>query len=112
MVEQTDENYRKLAFLAQQMDCRFIEMKVADDNYMYRLAHRTEPLVVDFLFVAAGVKSFEDLKQNGMVVLFDGHPLTIASLEDILASKRAAGRPKDMASIPILEMTLDEKRKQ
>lgn len=112
MVKQTDENYRKLAVLAQQMDCQFIEMKLADDRYMYRLAHRTEPLVVDFLFIAAGVKNFEALKQNGTVVLFGEHPLNVASLEDILASKRAAGRPKDMASIPILEMTLDEKQNQ
>lgn len=65
MVEQTPENFRKLAVLAQQMNCQFVE-----------------------------------------------HPLRIASLDDILASKKAAARPKDLASIPILEMTIDEKRKQ
>ena len=110
MLKQTDENYRKLALLAQQMDCKFIEMKLQDDNYMYRLERRADSSYIDFLFVAAGIESFEALKQRGMDVSFGEHPLRIASLEDILASKRTAGRPKDLAVLPILEMTLDEKR--
>ena len=112
MLEHTDENYRKLAFLAQEMNCLFIEMKLPGDNYMYRLQHREYPLLIDFLHIMAGVDSFEALKKNGTVVFFGEHPLTVASLEDVLASKRAAGRPKDMAIIPILELTLDEKRNQ
>ncbi|MEI7900649.1 MAG: hypothetical protein WCK89_10360 [bacterium] len=52
------------------------------------------------------------MRRNSTEVLFGGHPLRIASLEDILASKKAAARPKDLASIPILEMTIDERRKQ
>lgn len=112
MVEQTAENYRKLAALAQQMNCQFVELKLVDDNYMYRLFHRTEPLVVDFLFAPAGLGDFAAVRRNSTEVLFGGHPLRIAALEDILASKKAAARPKDLASIPILEMTIDERRKQ
>ena len=112
MLKQTDENYRKLAALAQQMNCSFIEMKLLDDNYMYRLMHREETLIMDFLFTAAGITSFETLKANSTTVFFGTHALRIAALEDILASKRAAARPKDNATIPILEMTLDEQRKQ
>lgn len=36
--------------------------------------------------------------------------LTVASLADIIKSKRAAGRPKDMAVLPILETTLKIRR--
>ena len=35
----------------------------------------------------------------------------IASLEDIIASKKAVGRPKDLAVIEELELTLDEQKK-
>ncbi len=112
MVEQTPENYRKLAALAQQMNCQFVELKLVDDNYMYRLFHRTEPLVIDFLFAPAGLGDFADVKRNSAEVFFGECPLRIASLEHILASKKAAGRPKDLASIPILELTIDERRKQ
>ena len=108
MVKWTDDNYKKLALLAQQMKCLFIEMKLPGDNYMYRLENREKSIYIDFLFVAAGIESFEGLKERGMDVFFGEHSLRIASLEDILASKRMAGRPKDLAVLPILEMTLDE----
>jgi len=111
MLRQTDENYRKLAALAQRMNCRLIEMKLFDNKYMYRLMHRAEPFVMDFLFAPAGIESFEVLKENGKDFSFGEYRLRVAALEDVLTSKRAAGRPKDMAFIPILEKTLNEKRK-
>ncbi|MFA4943112.1 MAG: hypothetical protein WC789_00235 [Lentisphaeria bacterium] len=112
LVEPTPENYRKLARLAQDMNCQFLEMKMPDDKYMYRLVHRTEPLVIDILFALSGIRDFNTLKANSQAVSFNGHPLRIAALDDIIASKKAAGRPKDIAAIPILEMTRDEARKQ
>ena len=112
MLKWTDDNYKKLAVLAQQMKCLFIEMKLPGDNYMYRLENKADSIYIDFLFIAAGIESFEALKQRGMDVFFGGHPLRIASLEDIVKSKRMAGRPKDVAILDILEMTLDEKRNQ
>jgi len=112
MLEQTPENYRKLAALAQRMNCQFVELKLVDDKYMYRLIHRTEPFVVDFLFAPSGLGDFATVSRNGTAVCFGGHELRIASLDDVLASKKAAARPKDLASIPVLEMTLDEKRRQ
>jgi hypothetical protein len=39
-----------------------------------------------------------------------GLPLCVADLEDSIASKRAAGRPRDRAVLEILEATLREKR--
>lgn len=112
LVEQTSENYRKLAVVAQRMDCRFVELKLTGGTYMYRLTHRTDPLVVDILFKPSGGSDFAAWKRNSTTMSFGGHTLRIAALADIIASKKAAARPKDLASIPILEMTLDEKLKQ
>jgi hypothetical protein len=36
--------------------------------------------------------------------------LRVASLEDIIRSKRAAGRPRDLAVLPVLEKTLAKSR--
>jgi hypothetical protein len=41
------------------------------------------------------------LRLNGVVV-------RVASLDDIIASKRAANRPKDIAALPFLEALADE----
>ena len=112
MLEQTDENYTKLALLAQQMDFRFVELKLVDDRYMYRLMHRSEPFVIDFVFSPKGIDSYKGLKGRSSVVLFGSYKLQIASLDDVIASKRAASRDKDKAVLPVLEMTLDEIRKQ
>ncbi len=38
--------------------------------------------------------------------------LLVASLEDVLASKRAADRPRDRAVLPVLEETLEAKQRQ
>ena len=109
LVANTPEYYRKLAAIAQDLNCQFIELKLPDDNYMYRLAHKEEPLVIDILFALSGIKSMAVLKKNAMPVKFGKHILLVAALADIIRSKKAAGRPKDLATIPILELTLNEK---
>ena len=35
-----------------------------------------------------------------------GHTVKVLALEDLIRSKRAAGRPKDLAVLPVLEATL------
>lgn len=55
MLEQREDNYRLLALLSQQMDYRFVELKLVDDRYMYRLMHRSKPFAIDFIFAPKGL---------------------------------------------------------
>ncbi len=59
-----------------------------------------------------GVRSFESLPRRSTEVAFGGERLRVASLEDIVKSKRAAGRPKDRAVLDVLQVTLDETKKK
>ena len=59
-----------------------------------------------------GVKSFEALRSRAARVTFGGHSLWVADLRDIIRSKKALGRPKDLAVLRVLEKTLDEKEKR
>ncbi len=62
------------------------------------------PFDVDIVFAPDGIESFEKAKTRRIV--HEG--LNIASLDDIIASKRGAGRPKDKNDLPLLESFRDE----
>jgi hypothetical protein len=54
--------------------------------------------------------TFESVRSRASRMRVGGAALFVASLEDILRSKRAAGRPKDLAALPTLEDTLRVRR--
>ena len=58
---------------------------------------------VDLLGGAAGVSSFEDLLARSVVLEVEGVRVHVASLEDLIPMKRAAGRPKDQRHLMELE---------
>jgi len=53
-----------------------------------------------------GLSTFQDELRHAKDVEIDGVPLKVLSIERILASKREAKRPKDLAAIPALEEAL------
>lgn len=56
-----------------------------------------------------GTEGYPDLVGSAVLVEFHGKPVPVASLEDIIRSKNAAGRPKDQATLPELERYADER---
>lgn len=70
---------------------------------LYRMVHDATGLQADFMPVVHGVRSFEGLKARAVSREIDGWPVLVASLDDIIASKRAAGRNQDLAVLPVLE---------
>ncbi len=69
---------------------------------------------VDLVFEPAGPRqSFSDWNVTATDVdLAEGLVVRIASLDDIISSKRAAGRSKDLGALPYLESLRDELRSQ
>jgi predicted nucleotidyltransferase len=53
-----------------------------------------------------GLRTFAEEVPDTVEVAMDGVPVRVLRLERIIASKRAAGRAKDLAQIPALEATL------
>jgi predicted nucleotidyltransferase len=66
----------------------------------------------DISFVPAGTAGYEDLARQAMRIDLEPVIVPVASLEDVIRSKRAAGRPKDLQQLPTLELLLEELRKR
>jgi predicted nucleotidyltransferase len=75
---------------------------------LYRIVRDDDGLQVDFMATIHGVRSFEGLRARAEEVEIEGVTVLVASLSDIIRSKRAARRPRDMAVLDILEKTLEE----
>jgi hypothetical protein len=65
---------------------------------------------VDVVFDTWGIDGGFPAWNRGAVLLEigDGVTIQVASLDDVIASKRAADRPKDRAALPYLESLRDE----
>jgi len=59
---------------------------------------RDGPFDLDLIFAPDGIEGFDDAWSRRMEV--EGFP--VCNIDDIIASKRAAGRPKDHESLPRL----------
>lgn len=67
---------------------------------------------VDLCFEPAGfAEGFTALRPGRVVVVVSGVSVPVASLEDVVTSKRSAGRPKDIVALPALEARLRRDRK-
>ena len=60
---------------------------------------RSGPFDIDLVFAPDGIETFADARRRSRLI--DGQ-FPVASLDDIIASKQAANRPKDRESLPRL----------
>jgi hypothetical protein len=110
MFRKTPTNLKKLKAVAHSLRAVILKpyYPVSD---LFRLTNDDQGLQLDFMSRLHGIKSFEGLKARSTAVEFGQHSLKIACLADIIKSKRATGRDRDLAVLNILEKTLDEQEK-
>ena len=67
----------------------------------------TEEGPLDLCFAPAGFPSgYDSLSEHASVIVVAAVDVPVASLRDVVTSKRAAGRPKDVVALPALEAHL------
>lgn len=109
MFRATPTNMKKLKAVAAEL--RSVIMRpYYPVSKLFRMTNDDRGLQLDFLPVIHGVRSFEGLRSRAAKVSIAGEEVWLASLEDIIRSKRSAGRLRDAAVLPVLEMTLHEKK--
>jgi len=104
----TPTNMRKLKAFADRLQATILRPYYPASS-LFRVVDEGG-LQVDFMTTIHGVRSFAALRARAQRLELDGAELLVASLDDIIRSKRAAGRPRDKAVLPILEATRAEAR--
>ena len=107
MFRSTPGNLKKLDEIAKDLSATLYR-PYRFSSGMLRIQNEDYGLLVDFLPTVSGVRSFEGLRRRAKPVRFGTSTLLVAGLADIIKSKRSAGRPKDHATLPILEKALEE----
>jgi hypothetical protein len=110
MFRKTPANVRKLKALAASLDAVVLRpyYPVSD---LFRVVRDDDGLQLDFMAVIHGVRSFAGLRARAIAIEIGGATLRVASLPDIIKSKKAARRPRDLAVLGVLEKTHEEARR-
>jgi hypothetical protein len=62
---------------------------------------------LDLLGIMSGLGGYEQILGQCESVPLEGHTIRVLSLEQLIVTKEAAGRPKDLATLPVLRATLE-----
>ena len=105
----TPENGRKIAAALRKIGFEIgaeLEAEIVAGKDFVQI--KTGPFDVDLVFAPDGIDSFAEAQERGVTV----GVFHVASLRDIIASKRASGRQKDMVELPLLESFRTEYEKR
>jgi hypothetical protein len=97
-------NLRKLKRVAAGLDAMILR-PFYPVSKLYRAVDDASGLQAAFMPVIHGVRSFEGLKARAVPKSVGGCTVLVATLGDIIASKAAAGRERDLAILPVLRQT-------
>jgi len=94
MFRDTPTNLRKLKAVAASLDAMILR-PFYPVSKLYRVVDDASGLQADFMPVIHGVRSFEGLRSRATEHAVGKIKVKVASLPDIIASKKAAGRDRD-----------------
>jgi predicted nucleotidyltransferase len=110
-------NLRRLAAALADLDARPRDFPAAGTPTLQQLetAAIVPPLTtchgeLHILRDVPGAPAYDDLRSRALVVELDGISIAIAGLDDLIAMKRATGRPSDVRDIAALT-AIDERAK-
>jgi predicted nucleotidyltransferase len=110
LFRKTPRNLAKLKALAKALGATVLRpyYPVSD---LYRIVRDDDGLQVDFMGTIHGVRSFAGLRGRAATIDVGGAPVRVASLADVIRSKKAARRPRDLAVLDVLERALEKASK-
>lgn len=110
MFRRTPANMTKLKKFAREIGAVILRPYYPASS-LFRVVNDDQGIQVDFMEAIHGVRSFASLRARAQQISIEGRNLWVADLRDIIASKKAAKRGRDLAVLDVLEATLREKQK-
>lgn len=107
LFRKTPRNLRKLKDLARALGAIVLRPYYPMSD-LYRVVREDDGLQLDFMATVHGLRSFAGVRARATLMQIDAVPIRVASLADIIRSKRAARRPRDLAVLDILEKAREE----
>jgi hypothetical protein len=107
LFRRTPRNIGKLKALARALHAMILRPYYPASD-LYRIVREDDGLQIDFMGTIHGIRSFEGVRDRAAIIEIDGVPIRVASLSDVVRSKKAANRPRDRAVLEILEKALEE----
>lgn len=111
LIRRTPANVRKLTAIAAELQAVLMKPHYPVSSLL-RISRDDDGLQLDFMGEIDGVRSFEGLRKRALEVPLGDVRILVAGLADIIRSKKAAGRPRDLAVLPVLEKVLEETTRQ
>ena len=114
------ENLERLAAALRELDAK---PRGVDDEVPFlldamtlragdRFTFETKYGSFDILGTPSGTRGYDDLMESATEMDIDGLTVAVASLDDLIAMKHAAGRPKDRVEVEILIALREEIEKR
>jgi predicted nucleotidyltransferase len=103
----TPRNLTKLKRVADSLRATILRPYYPASN-LYRVVRDDDGLQLDFMTTIHGIRSYAGVRDRATTIEIHGVGIRVASLSDIIKSKRAAGRSRDKAVLEILEAALEE----
>lgn len=112
LYERTDENIKRLAAALAPLSPYLRDAPpglpfIFDERTMqdvFNLTLSTSEGAIDLLAEVPGVDSFQQIAARALKLKINGREIPLVQLGDLIALKKAAGRPKDLEAIAELEL--------
>jgi hypothetical protein len=110
LFRRTARNLQKLKALATELRGTILRPYYPASD-LFRLVRDEDGLQVDFMGTVHGLRSFEGVRARATIITVAAVPIRVATLADVVRSKRAARRPRDLAVLNVLERALEERER-
>jgi hypothetical protein len=107
LIDASPDNAQRLLDALTEANFATATLIMADELLAHEITIFRDRVRIDVLTSTPGIE-FEDAWQNKVAMAYQGQEFYVAAKEELIASKRAAGREKDLEDVAMLEIDSED----